>query len=101
MSREQQHRERREISHQPASRPEKTKDYILFCKGKIGLCVFCEDASSSLKIGESHVCSTVLATQMCTLLYLPPFFLPLVLSSNDSKQKSVVDKDKIQKNKKS
>ncbi len=44
--------------------------------------------------------STVLATQMCTLFYLPPFFLPLFLLSNDRKQKSVVDKDKTQKNKK-
>ncbi len=41
--------------------------------------------------------NTVLATQMCTLLYLPPFFFPLFLSSNDRKQKSVVDKNKTQK----
>ncbi len=37
---------------------------------------------------------------MCTLLYLPPFFLPLILSSNDRKQKSVVDKDKKKKTQK-
>ncbi len=40
---------------------------------------------------------TVLATQMCTLLYLPPFFLSLFLSSNNRKQKTVGDKDKTQK----
>ncbi len=37
---------------------------------------------------------------MCTLLYLPPFFLPLFLSSNIRKQKSVVDKEKKEKKKK-
>ncbi len=37
---------------------------------------------------------------MCTLLYLPPFFLPLFLLPNDRKQKSEVDKDKTQKYKK-
>ncbi len=40
---------------------------------------------------------TVLATQMCTLLYLPPFLLSLVLSSKSRKQKSVEDKEKTQK----
>ena len=41
--------------------------------------------------------STVLAIQMCTLLYLPPFFLPFLLSSNDRKQKSVIDKEQTSK----
>ncbi len=35
---------------------------------------------------------------MCTLLYLAPFFLPLNLSSNDRKQKSVIDKEQTPKN---
>ena len=59
-----------------------------FVKGKINR-IFC-----------TYLCYTVLATQMCTLLYLPPFFLPMFLSSNNRKQKSVVDKDKTEKNKK-
>ncbi len=37
------------------------------------------------------------SVNFCTLLYLPPFFLPLLLSPNDKKQKSVVDKAETQK----